>query len=197
MTKDIAMQLAAPFHPSEVKFRYANMKARTGKKLSYIDARTVMERLDEVVGMGNWQSQVTVQCEKTLCALTLKINGEWVTKTDGAGDTQISGEKGGVSDAFKRAAVLFGVGRYLYDGKDPEKVYKDYIKNAGKSVEPETESEGGNQNLEAKDLLEILQGCKDNNDLDQFRMKYGKLSKSLPEKNMLIAEFTRMKAKLK
>lgn len=38
-----------------------------------------------------------------------------VTKSDGAGDTQVEGDKGAISDAFKRAAVKFGVGRYLYD----------------------------------------------------------------------------------
>ena len=51
---------------------------------------------------------------RTVCELSLKINGVWITKTDGAGDTNIEGEKGGLSDAFKRAAVKFGVGRYLY-----------------------------------------------------------------------------------
>lgn len=34
--------------------------------------------------------------------------------SNGAGETQVEGEKGKFSDAFKRAAVLWGVGRYLY-----------------------------------------------------------------------------------
>ena len=44
-----------------------------------------------------------------------EVDYEWITKTGAAGATQVEGEKGGSSDAFKRAAVLFGVGRYLYD----------------------------------------------------------------------------------
>ena len=39
----------------------------------------------------------------------------WITRAGGAGDTDIEAEKGALSDAFKRAAVLFGIGRYLYD----------------------------------------------------------------------------------
>ena len=41
-------------------------------------------------------------------------DGEWITKSDGADDSNIEGAKGGISDALKRAAVLFGIGRYLY-----------------------------------------------------------------------------------
>jgi hypothetical protein len=38
----------------------------------------------------------------------------WISRCDGADDTNIEGAKGGLSDAFKRAAVKFGIGRYLY-----------------------------------------------------------------------------------
>jgi hypothetical protein len=40
--------------------------------------------------------------------------GEWIWKYDGADDTEFQATKGGLSDAFKRAAVKWGVGRYLY-----------------------------------------------------------------------------------
>lgn len=130
--KEILEQLKAPFNPDAVKKRYANMATKSGKILHYVDARTVMQRLDEVVGIDGWQTTLTVQCEKTLCQLSLKINNKWLVKTDGAGDTKIAAEKGGVSDAFKRAAVLFGVGRYLYEGKDPKVVYNNYHKKKNK-----------------------------------------------------------------
>jgi hypothetical protein len=42
-----------------------------------------------------------------------------VWKSDGAGDSDVEAEKGAVSDAFKRAAVKWGVGRYLYDLDSP------------------------------------------------------------------------------
>ena len=61
---------------------------------------------------GNtWMEQV---CGRVTCRLSIKIGEEWITKSDAAGETNVEGEKGGVSDAFKRAAVKFGVGRDLY-----------------------------------------------------------------------------------
>lgn len=40
--------------------------------------------------------------------------GQWIDKTDGAEDSDIEAVKGGLSDAFKRAAVKWNIGRYLY-----------------------------------------------------------------------------------
>lgn len=80
--------------------------------LVYIDARDVQDRLDEVC--DNWSNDFKEVNGRLVCNLT--ING--VTRTDGAGDTDFEGEKGGLSDAFKRSAVMFGVGRYLYNAKN-------------------------------------------------------------------------------
>ncbi len=44
---------------------------------------------------------------------------EWVWKADGAGQSDIEAEKGALSDAFKRAAVRWGIGRYLYHLPSP------------------------------------------------------------------------------
>lgn len=82
--------------------------------LAYIDARDVMDRLDEIIGVEDWKDEYEFHGDRTICKLSIRINDEWVTKCDGAGDTNIEGEKGGLSDAFKRAAVKWGVGRYLY-----------------------------------------------------------------------------------
>ena len=38
----------------------------------------------------------------------------WVTKSDGAEDSTIEAVKGAYSDSFKRAAVKWGIARYLY-----------------------------------------------------------------------------------
>jgi len=83
--------------------------------LAYIDARDVMNRLDDVCGPENWQDEYDCINGRTICKIGLFINDRWVWKSDGAGDTQVEAEKGGISDAFKRAAVKWGVGRYLYD----------------------------------------------------------------------------------
>jgi len=83
--------------------------------LAYIDARDVMERLDSVMTPVNWQRSYSHADAKTICDLSLRIDGEWISKADGAGDSDIEAEKGAISDAFKRAAVNWGIGRYLYD----------------------------------------------------------------------------------
>lgn len=100
----------------------AQSLTRDGSKamaLAYIDARDVMNRLDEVVGPENWQRSYTHADKKTICSIGIKIDGEWVWKSDGAGDSDIEAEKGAISDAFKRAAVNWGVARYLYDMPSP------------------------------------------------------------------------------
>jgi len=85
-------------------------EATKGIALAYIDARDVMKRLDEVCG-DDWQVRYPF---KGCCEVGIKINNEWVWRSNGAGETDVEGEKGMYSDAFKRAAVLWGVGRYLY-----------------------------------------------------------------------------------
>ncbi len=53
-----------------------------------------------------------------LCKLRLRIDGEWIQKMDVGGESEQKDEgdrhKAAISDALKRAAVKFGIGRYLY-----------------------------------------------------------------------------------
>ena len=44
----------------------------------------------------------------------IKFGKDWVWKSDGSEESRFSPEKGAISGALKRAAVLFGVGRHLY-----------------------------------------------------------------------------------
>lgn len=131
MTENWQKKLKAPFPKDKIHWRIGstnkrseqrkngqNAKATKGIPLAYIDARDVMERLDDVLGPENWQAEypfpgccrigVFIESATTVLA-------EWVWKSNGAGETDIEGAKGQYSDAFKRAAVLWGVGRYLYD----------------------------------------------------------------------------------
>lgn len=111
-------QLSAPFPPSAIHWR-AQTVTRDGDKalaLAYLDARDVMDRLDAACGPANWRdSYVETPKGRTLCTLEIRVDGEWIAKSDGAGDTDVEGEKGSISDALKRAAVKWGIGRYLYD----------------------------------------------------------------------------------
>jgi hypothetical protein len=106
----IEMALKRPFPESKIRWR----KGGGGAELSYITARDVMDRFDDTVGIANWQTKYQWIGDRMICELSVKIDGEWITKSDGADDSNIEGAKGGISDALKRAAVLFGIGRYLY-----------------------------------------------------------------------------------
>lgn len=110
-------QLAAPFPKEKVHWR-AQSLTKDGTKamaLAYVDARDVMDRLDEVCGPGGWKDgYFETQTGRVMCNLSIRVDDEWVSKADGAGATQMEGEKGGISDAFKRAGVKWGIARYLY-----------------------------------------------------------------------------------
>lgn len=110
--------LAAPFPHEAIHWR-AQTLTNDGSKalaLAYIDARDVMDHFDRIVSPLNWKDgyQETPK-GRVICIIQLRNGEEWIGKSDGAGDTAVEGDKGGISDAFKRAAVKWGVGRYLYD----------------------------------------------------------------------------------
>lgn len=110
-------KLSAPFPPSRISWRVGSTTKDKAKGLAfgYIDARDVMERLDEVCGPANWQNNYTGVGAAIVCNIGIRLEDGWVWKSDGAGATDVEAEKGMMSDAFKRAAVRFGIGRYLYD----------------------------------------------------------------------------------
>jgi|TARA_Y100000310_G_scaffold255831_1_gene263435 hypothetical protein len=111
--KDIELQLKKPFPVSKIKWR----KGGGSLDLAYIQARDVMDRLDAVFGISGWQVGYEFIGERMICSLACRIGDDWITKADGADDTKIEGAKGGISDSLKRAAVLWGIGRYLYHPK--------------------------------------------------------------------------------
>src|SRR5690242_4582204 len=113
--------LFAEFEPEAISWR-AQSVTKDGTKamaLAYIDARDVMERLDQICGPTDWQDRYEFHGARTICYLSIRVGEEWITKADGAGDSDIEGEKGAISDALKRAAVKWGIGRYLYSLDSP------------------------------------------------------------------------------
>jgi hypothetical protein len=114
--------LAAEFPRDAVSWRCQTVTKNEpykGLALAYIDARDVMRRLDAVCGPAGWSDRYEVHGSKTICYLSIRIGDEWITKADGAGDSDVEAEKGAISDAFKRSAVKWGIGRYLYDIPTP------------------------------------------------------------------------------
>lgn len=117
--------LAKPFHADEVEWR-VQQSGMSGPKpwarvLCYVQARAVMNRLDEVCGPENWRVSYTHLESGVMCHLSIRCFGvdmvdppNWVEKSDGASETQVEAFKGGISSALKRAASVWGIGRYLY-----------------------------------------------------------------------------------
>jgi hypothetical protein len=101
--------------------------------LAYVTNRAICNRLDEVVGPENWKNEfITGPNGGILCGLSIKIDGEWITKFDGAENTNIEPVKGGLSGAMKRSASTgWGIGRYLY-----------YLEEGFAKILPENSKEG-------------------------------------------------------
>lgn len=83
-----------------------------------MNARAVQKRLDEVVGAFNWKNVYSLWHDNSqICGISIfnDERSEWITKFDGAENSDIEPIKGGLSDSFKRAATVWGIGRYLYE----------------------------------------------------------------------------------
>tara|TARA_R110000824_G_scaffold25009_2_gene87526 strand:- start:84 stop:728 length:645 start_codon:yes stop_codon:yes gene_type:complete len=119
--------------------------------VAYIDARDVQDLLDDVVGAANWQvkyeehkgnlfASIGILTSTTIPVSSGNIQKEvWVWKSDCGTESQVEKQKGEASDAFKRAAVMWGVGRFLYSLKIIK--IKEVIEKNGKFYP----SSGGNQ----------------------------------------------------
>jgi hypothetical protein len=83
--------------------------------VGYVDARQVQDRLDEAVGQENWQCTYHAAKNSLFCSIAIKVGDAWITKEDCGAESDMEAEKGEASDAFKRAAVKWGIGRFLYD----------------------------------------------------------------------------------
>jgi hypothetical protein len=111
--------LAAPFAADEVKFKPGVVSGNRALALPYVDARAIQDRLDEVLGVDGWQDEYQPLPDgSVICKLRCRIGGDWLVKSDvGSPSEQPDGGdrlKAAFSDALKRAAVKFGIGRYLY-----------------------------------------------------------------------------------
>jgi hypothetical protein len=132
------LELPIPFH-----WRIQREVKGSGICMAYLDARDVMDRLDDVVGIANWQDKTRPVLEVPglfISEISIKIDGAWITKTD-VGQIKFAmlqeqlqfankGEEWKVinqfpdagktasSDAFKRAAVKWKIGRFCYSMRE-------------------------------------------------------------------------------
>ncbi len=145
--QELTKKLTAPFDAKDVEWRIQQTtqdKSR-GLAVAFITSRAIQRRLDETVGPFHWKTEFSpwhqIGNGSQLCALSIydEERKEWVTKTDGAENSDIEPVKGGLSDSFKRAAVQWGIGRYLYSmgaaWVDVEQKGKNcYITEAGRKT---------------------------------------------------------------
>lgn len=116
--RKIEQELKAPFPVDKIHWRIQKKISETkAYVIAYINARDVMNRLDEIIGPLNWKRTHTQEGDTYYCTVSIwnQETNQWIEKTDGAEETKIEGKKGGISDSFKRACVSWGIGRYLYD----------------------------------------------------------------------------------
>ena len=107
--------LTAPIQPHEVEWRIQSKGNGKMTIVPYITNRCVMERFDKAFGAENWTSEFREITNGFICRLTVIVKDRTLDREDGASKTNIEPEKGGISDAMKRAAVQFGLGRDLYN----------------------------------------------------------------------------------
>ncbi len=123
----ISALLRAPFPPEVISWKpgMLNRAAKDKKKdatpppaaaaLAYGDFRAYQRRFDEVAP-GNWECEYVpwgndrIICRLTLYGRTLSGTGEY---SEGGGRDAPEGTAA-EAQAFKRAAAMFGLGRYLY-----------------------------------------------------------------------------------
>lgn len=126
MSVDLSInrKLQDPFEPSDVEWR-AQQGGISGngkpwvKVIPYITSRAVQQRLDDVFGSFGWkiEQRETNDGKGYICTISVydEKTQQWISKQDGSEKTNIEPLKGGVSGAMKRAAVQWGIGRYLYN----------------------------------------------------------------------------------
>lgn len=129
---EVGKRLAAPFAPGEIQWRAIVVKGRSALAAPYVDVRAVQRRLEEVLGIDGWQDTYQAVAHGCIeCTLRIRIGDQWTWRTDvGAPISRRrrswwerllaavepddeNAVKSAYSDALKRAAVKFGVGRDL------------------------------------------------------------------------------------
>ena len=123
--RELQEALSAPFQNADIEWRVSatNHEKTNGLAVPYVTNRAIQTRLDDTVGIDGWHNDfVPWKGEKAqLCGISIYLPElkDWLTKWDGSDDTDIECVKGGLSDSMKRAAVEWGIGRYLYGMTPP------------------------------------------------------------------------------
>ena len=145
LTKEMTEQLRAPFKPEDISWKpqTVDYKAKTALAVAYADPRAYVDRLNEVFGVGMWSdayhfiatpfnkfikgkaawgdkpatedkqipgNKIIVTCSLEVESLGIRISS--TGDSDAADDNAATSAE---AQAFKRAAMKLGLGRYLYE----------------------------------------------------------------------------------
>ena len=98
----------------EIECRIGTINAKGLSLLLYKDARCDMNILDDTVGAMNWKKAYTRDNRNCTVYIYDTDKEEWIGKEDTGTESNTESEKGLASDSFKRACVVWGIGRELY-----------------------------------------------------------------------------------
>lgn len=106
-----------PLYATEIEVRISQTGNWGVQLLLYQTSRAAMNILDEAVGKLNWKRAHQNIAGKLFCEISIynPTTDEWVSKSDVGNPSLVDSNKGESSDAFKRAAVNWGIGRELYN----------------------------------------------------------------------------------
>ena len=134
--KKLYAALAAPFPESAIE-RSDGQRTGRGYDTTGIKYQFVVNRLNEVLGVGGYRAQRTITVKETatakgrpafeaICEIKLElgewVGGEFLAFAEALGDgghtsmSEADARKGSYTNAFKKAAAFVGVGRQAYEG---------------------------------------------------------------------------------
>jgi hypothetical protein len=145
LSKETADKLSAPFNPEDVSWKpqTVDYSAKTALAVAYADPRAYVDRLNEVFGVGGWSDSYRftatpfnkfikgkkawgdkpatedkeIAGNKVIVVATLEVPAYGILISS-TGDSDAADENAATSaeaQAFKRAAMKLGLGRYLYE----------------------------------------------------------------------------------
>lgn len=141
--------LKRKFPIEEIEFKVQSAKTNVDRPYAvvnaYVTARAVYNRMDEAFGWDGWNCEtrpVELGNERGFI-FRFEARGEEcvspISREDVSPLSDYEALKGGVSGAAKRCAVLFGIGRYLYDlPRMYVNLKKGYAKGAHVYVDPKS-----------------------------------------------------------
>ncbi len=185
MDQDLWLALAEPFPEQEIQWRVEAVSKDKKRALvvPYVDARAVLDRLDEVVGPEGWfDAYEPLVLEKGAYQVKCRLTVLGVTKEDvGEGESL----KAAFSDALKRAAVKFGVGRHLYR---MEKTWVPYDERTGRFSPPGRVGEKPEPQELIDRLVERLRQAGKGREAARILTRYGGYGRTPEETRRLYGE---------